>query len=352
MHSLYDSLLAVNRIDAAIRDLVNVEVILQTAADEIGHALKVRSCAVSLHGNSVGEEMTRCYLRSGVSCDQPTLQAFLAHVDSTNKQLERSPAPIVVNPDGHAGSPFGHASVPILLRGGREGVIRVDADESSRRWDETELLLLLTVANQVAIAVKQAQLIADLQHQALTDSLTGYYNSRSFELQLERDLHLSTRMRQPISLILFDIDFFKKVNDTAGHHIGDLALRTVAETLRSELRAVDIPARTGGDEFAIALPQAAIEGATIVADRLRKTIQETEIPGYGHVTASFGVATFPLHASSRDTLVVSADRALYQSKRSGRNCVTVAANEGVEPSCGDQLTNPNDLSLGVANQRG
>jgi diguanylate cyclase (GGDEF)-like protein len=161
-----------------------------------------------------------------------------------------------------------------------------------------------------------------MQVQALTDGLTGCYNRRSFELQLERDLHLATRMRQPLSLIMLDLDNFKHINDKAGHGTGDAALRTVAESLRAELRAVDSAARFGGDEFAIILPQADTEGALLVAERLRKRIEETMIPGYGLGTASFGLATFPNHASSRDLLVVAADRALYDSKNNGRNRVS------------------------------
>jgi diguanylate cyclase (GGDEF)-like protein len=130
-------------------------------------------------------------------------------------------------------------------------------------------------------------------------------------------------MQVPLSLVMIDLDNFKHINDQAGHGIGDVALRTVAETLRSELRAVDSAARFGGDEFAIILPQADTEGAMIVAERLRKRIAETHIPGYGKTTASIGVATFPRHASSRDLLVVVADRALYESKNSGRNRVTL-----------------------------
>jgi diguanylate cyclase (GGDEF)-like protein len=161
-----------------------------------------------------------------------------------------------------------------------------------------------------------------MQQQALTDSLTGCYNRRSFELQLERDLHLATRMRQSLSLVMLDLDNFKQINDQAGHETGDVALCMLAETLRSELRAVDTAARFGGDEFVIILPQANTEGALLVAERLRKRIEQMEVPGFGRVTSSFGVATFPNDASSRDALVVAADRALYDSKNAGRNRVS------------------------------
>ena len=95
----------------------------------------------------------------------------------------------------------------------------------------------------------------------------------------------------------------------------------IAEGLREELRGVDTAARYGGEEFAVILPQAGMEGAMAVAERLRARIEKTEIPRVGHITASFGVATFPLHASSRDGLVTTADRALYDAKHCGRNRV-------------------------------
>jgi diguanylate cyclase (GGDEF)-like protein len=143
------------------------------------------------------------------------------------------------------------------------------------------------------------------------------------------------RMRQPLSLIMLDLDNFKHINDRAGHDAGDNALRILADGLRSELRAVDTAVRFGGDEFAIILPQANVEGAVIVAERLRTRVEQTEVPGYGHMTASFGLATFPLHASSRDTLVVAADRALYSSKHLGRNRVSAPPKEPTESFVSD-----------------
>jgi diguanylate cyclase (GGDEF)-like protein len=123
---------------------------------------------------------------------------------------------------------------------------------------------------------------------------------------------------------MVDFDNFKEVNDKAGHEAGDIALRMLADNLRAELRAVDTAARFGGDEFVIILPQATTEGARIVAERLRGRVEQMVVPGFGHVTSSLGIATFPNHASSRDTLVVAADRALYTSKNSGRNRVSCA----------------------------
>jgi diguanylate cyclase (GGDEF)-like protein len=139
-------------------------------------------------------------------------------------------------------------------------------------------------------------------------------------------------MRQPLSLIMLDIDHFKRVNDTYGHDAGDAALRFLADVLRDELRGLDTAARYGGEEFAVILPQAALEGALIVAERLRSRLETTEVPGIGHITGSFGLATFPLHANSRDQLVGAADRALYEAKHAGRNRVCTPSSEQTEVS--------------------
>ena len=118
---------------------------------------------------------------------------------------------------------------------------------------------------------------------------------------------------------MLDIDHFKRVNDTHGHDAGDEALRYLADLLRAELRAVDTAARYGGEEFALILPQAGPEGAKLVAERLRAKHEQTEIPGIGHITASFGLAAFPQHAGTSAQLVKIADRALYKAKHAGRN---------------------------------
>jgi len=313
--------IAVNRLATAIRNSLELDSVLQTAASEVGRALNVHSCAVRVEGALVGRQMTKYYLRPDAAIAGE--ETLLNDVDSISTRLAESPQPFVIDGDDTKATPvLADAVVPLIYQGNLIGLLLVRSDDMSRVWADNELLLLHTVADQLAVAVNQAHLFAQMQQQALTDGLTGCYNRRSFELQLERDLHLATRIRQPLSLIMLDLDNFKHINDQAGHDAGDVALCLLADNLRAELRAVDTAARFGGDEFVIILPQASTEGAMLVAERLRKRIEQMDVPGFGQVTCSFGVATFPNHASSRDSLVVAADRALYDSKDGGRNRVT------------------------------
>jgi diguanylate cyclase (GGDEF)-like protein len=318
--------IAVNRIATAIRNSLELDSVLQTTVNEVGRALNAQDCALRVIGEAGKEPLTNCYFRDGEGGEDSVEKTeLLGDLEAYSVRLAGRFKNYVLDGRGHADDQSQHirpvAAVPLIYQERFMGVLMVRSDDSTRIWQETEILLLRTVADQVTVAVNHARLFAQTQQQALTDGLTGCFNRRFFEMQLERDMHLATRMRQPVSLILLDVDHFKKVNDTFGHDAGDMALRQLADSLRQELRGVDTAARYGGEEFAVILPQAGIEGAMAVAERLRARIERTEVPGVGFITASFGVATYPLHATSRDMLVGTADRALYHAKNTGRNRV-------------------------------
>lgn len=155
---------------------------------------------------------------------------------------------------------------------------------------------------------------------ATTDSLTGLYNRHKFtELYLSSYRSMIQRDNE-MSLIMLDIDFFKKVNDTYGHNIGDNVLVQISHALLRTLRNIDIVCRWGGEEFVVLLPTASIKNAKILAHKIKEYIESLEIDVAGHVTASFGVACVQ-QGESMQELVERADRALYLAKNSGRNCV-------------------------------
>ena len=168
----------------------------------------------------------------------------------------------------------------------------------------------------------QAREIRLHESEARTDSLTGLANRRAFDDEMKRRYAEATRRGMPLSLLILDIDFFKKFNDAHGHQAGDAVLRSVADTLVETCREMDLPCRYGGEEFAIVMPATTVEEGTIAAERVRTAVESLVVEFEGKqlkVTTSIGLAQF---ASSDDTtrLIKRADEALYVSKNAGRNC--------------------------------
>jgi diguanylate cyclase (GGDEF)-like protein len=177
-------------------------------------------------------------------------------------------------------------------------------------------------AGHAALAMRNANLLERVQQMAVTDGLTGLPNRRSFDRSLERELTRATRTDGRLSVVLLDVDHFKRLNDTHGHVAGDQVLRAIAAALRECGREYDTVARYGGEEFAAVLPGCSSALALQVADRLRRAVEEcaSEVP----VTASAGVATFPHDGIDTKSLLEAADDALYASKHAGRNTVRSA----------------------------
>lgn len=170
------------------------------------------------------------------------------------------------------------------------------------------------------------QLQSELREQALRDPLTQLFNRRYLSETMERELKLAKREKKPVSVIVMDIDRFKKINDKHGHRVGDEFLTEIAKLLQSHARGSDIICRYGGEEFLIVMPGANARTARKRAEQLRVRCEKMRIAQNGKelkVTLSFGVATYPTHGTEGEEIVIKADKALYKSKRRGRNCVTV-----------------------------
>ncbi len=188
--------------------------------------------------------------------------------------------------------------------------------------------MLEVIANQVAVSLQNARLYARMEELATTDELTGLPNRRTFEDRLEKAVARHRRGERRLGLIMLDVDHFKAVNDTYGHAVGDRVLERVADVLQESVREIDVPARFGGEEFAVVLEEANREQASMVAERIRSDIEALDFEaaeGRFSCTVSLGVSLWPEDASQLDELVECADEALYASKEGGRNQVSVYA---------------------------
>ena len=215
------------------------------------------------------------------------------------------------------------AIIPVAKEGRVLGALVLEADDVGALTPE-DARPLTVLGAVVAGSLEMAWQFAEVDRRARTDALTGLWNRMHFGEQLTRVLAEADRYDHPVSLVLMDIDHFKKVNDTWGHEAGDAVLKQVARVLQDGVRAVDICVRYGGEEIAMLLAQADSAHAVEVAERLRTRIAATPVkhgPAEIRVTASFGVATYPETVKVRDQLFPAADKALYIAKHDGRNCV-------------------------------
>ena len=204
------------------------------------------------------------------------------------------------------------------------GVLSIARDGRPFSREEEELLEYL--AGQAIVSIENASLHETVGRQAVTDELTGLANARAFRSILDREIERSRRFQTPLGLVMVDLDDFKQVNDRHGHQQGDEVLASVAAILRDFSRDIDAPARYGGEELAVVLPQTDSDGAALLAERMREAVERLRVPSVGggaplRVTASFGAASVPESAADREELVAAADAALYRAKRGGKNRV-------------------------------
>jgi len=214
--------------------------------------------------------------------------------------------------------------VPLKIKDKTFGVLNVSNKTGNKPFNENDLKLFKALAAQIAINIENTK----LYELSITDGITKLFIHRHFQVRLEEEVIRARRYNSIVSLIMLDIDHFKKFNDTYGHQTGDLVLIKVAETIKNTIRTnVDIAARYGGEEFAIILPETSKEESRLLGERLRKNIESETLSTskYGElkITVSIGIASFPTNASNKSELISKADAALYEAKETGRNKVCV-----------------------------
>jgi diguanylate cyclase (GGDEF)-like protein len=236
---------------------------------------------------------------------------------------------------------------PVIASGRPVGLLTMASRPEGQAWDAGDRWLMARILRETGLALNQIELnrterarrsrldnltqrYKDAQQRAVTDGLTGLATHIFFKEQLAQRFHEAKRHVAPLSLLLLDIDHFKKINDTFGHPAGDEVLRRVSKAVKDVARACDTVARYGGEELALVLPQTDLVGATTVGERIREAIAALNIhDGRGRkipmVTASLGVATLEVQDATADDLIARVDAALYLAKREGRNQVRQAS---------------------------
>jgi len=224
----------------------------------------------------------------------------------------------------HADDDHSAAYVPLVTQTEVLGAMVLEDRRDGLPFESEDIVLLQQLGAQISIAIHNAKLYA----LAVTDGLTGLYVRRYFDLRLAEEFSAAERYRRQFSLMLFDIDHFKKFNDTYGHQTGDLVLQQFARLLQDTTRATDICCRYGGEEMAIILPETEGPEATRLAEKLCLRVRENpfrDIAGNPlHVTTSVGVAFYSEIFTSPERMVAATDEALYEAKEAGRDQVRIA----------------------------
>jgi diguanylate cyclase (GGDEF)-like protein len=319
-------------------------------AGHLARAMGVDECAISYWDRPSGRLESLGYYPP-IRLEELEPYFEVAGYPETLRVLERGQTVIIDADDRHADP----AEVQLLKRDGNRVLVMLPLvakgqaiglvelfSRTEVRWDPQRLEVARTMANEAAMALENARLYEDLRRRADRDPLTGFYNHRYLHERMGEEVVRSQRGKRPMSVMMLDLDDFKLVNDTFGHLFGDRFLAWTAELIRATLRASDVPARYGGDEFAVILPDTDADEAGRAAERILEAFRDrpftAEQRGPVPIVASIGVATFPTDGRTATELIAAADRALYAVKRDGGHGQASKAAHPVTPA--DDLADP------------
>lgn len=325
-------LTALHQIALSLSTTLDVGRLLETILEQLGHLWGYDHGAILLLDESTGELVVQA--ARGYVC--PPCKRIPANSGICGTVLQTG-TPLFVS--DVAGDPRyipgvkgarSELAVPLVWEGKILGVLNVES-QTPGTYGQADLDLLTTVAEQAAAAIGNAALHEKTRNLAISDPHTGLFNYRHFQDQVAAHVRDAQLTNQPVSLLMLDMDHFKRVNDTYGHPTGDHVLGQIAKALRESCREEDLVFRYGGEEFAVLLPGRDEQAADLIGERIRERValypfttrsaRKLDFP----MTVSVGVATYPQDALTAVDLVLAADKALYAAKAAGRNRVVKAA---------------------------
>ncbi len=321
---------------------LNMEEVFRLALHLIGRSLQVDAYSLLLLDETSG----RLVVRAAFGLPEERTHALALDLGEGISGLVAAHGQPVLVPDVSADDRFverscfpGHGAflcVPLQIkRGPVIGVLNAHKPEP-QAFTRTDVEQFQAVANQVAVALENAQLYQRTKELSSRDELTGLFNRRYFFENLETEIQRARRYRRSFTILMLDLDQFKHYNDTHGHLCGDQVLRQVAELLLNNTRRADVVARFGGEEFVIMLPEIDRQAGTLVADKIRIKLSQYPFHGRerqpgGELTVTIGLAAYPFDSDNGLELVDVADRALYVGKRQGGNRVVQASDQTQTP---------------------
>ncbi len=332
-------------ISNAVRSSVHIKEVLDTTVEKIGATFGVSRCLLLRPHNMLNELDVFEYTQANVAPVKDMFHTDLGR-DFTLKALNKETPENIEDPDFDERTTYDRGFlkelnlrsgliVPLVMRDQVLGVLFLQDTTVSRDWSIDDISLIGSLADNLSVAIENAELHQERELQAVMDGLTGVFNRRAFTEALHKEFERAKRYEHTLSLIIVDLDFLKKINDNFGHMAGDEAIRSIGQILRQSSRSIDFCARYGGEEFCLLLPNTEIDMAEQLAERLRRLINEITVEGHGNISASLGVASYPLHCDSADDLFHKADEALYCAKEGGRNCVKVSTAKGSGRKAGE-----------------
>jgi diguanylate cyclase (GGDEF)-like protein/PAS domain S-box-containing protein len=316
-------------IGTTVSQILNLEELLVNVLDKVLEVTGVEVTGIFLLDEKTKELVLRAH--RGMSSSFVRDVRVSSSGDGALKQVLETGKPLLVE-NVSADHRFNHrgakkervqsfAALSIMAKEKILGVMGIGS-YVRRQFPEGEVRMLGTIANQIGMAIENAQLYEHALELAFTDGLTGLYNRRYLMDQIEREFIRAQRSKAPLSLIMVDLDGLKEINDRFGHHVGDSFLKEVARIVKVNTRASDVAARWGGDEFMLLVPGTDIKSTVTIAERIRARVERYKIKLGGEkvgVTISAGIVTYPTHASVVPELLKKADDAMYSAKRGGKN---------------------------------